>query len=100
MSQELRPVLLLHKEQEYCDRVVYLSGHAYKKCTFTRCTLVVRAEPFRMEHCTIESCVWHIDSVMHDRDGVERLRAMLCQIEKSVPQSRGVGEGTSQALPD
>ena len=84
MSKEPGAILVLHEGQKYSDQVVYLSGHAYKGCSFLRCTFIVRSEPFHMENSEMTSCAWHIDTLVHDKHGLARLRSLLDQIEKSL----------------
>ena len=88
-------VLVLHEGQIYEDKVVYLVGHAYRKCSFKRCTFVVREAPFVLEHCDIGGCAWHIDMVVHDENSLEHLKHMCSSIGDSLPRGRDDSEEAS-----
>ena len=83
--------LMFHKDTVFEDQVVYLSGHAYSKCTFRRCTLVVRDQPsVHLDSCSFDGCNWHLDLLVHDsvswQDLVNNLFPMIA---KSLPKVAG-----------
>ena len=88
------PILLLHKDVEFDDQVVYVTGNAYKACRFTRCCMVVKGLPFHMEECIFDSCVWHCDIVIHDDLQVKAMRDVLDMAGMSLPRAPGGADTT------
>src|SRR5258707_1065324 len=80
-------LLLQHRNVVFEDDTVYLSGHAYFNCTFIRCTLILRDSESHMEECVFNSCVWHIDWVLHDVEQFRMFQAILQFIESSLVRS-------------
>ena len=61
-------VLLRRENLTYRDQVVHTAGHAFVNCTFEGCTLVVREATSVLERCAFDSCVWHLDVMVTDRE--------------------------------
>ena len=80
------PLLLMHRDTVFEDDTVLLRGNAFVNCTFRRCTLVFRDGVSMLESCSFESCIWHIDYVVSDREEAEALVRMLGFIEQGLPQ--------------
>src|SRR5436309_1759709 len=77
--------LLVRENTTFTDDTLYLSGHAYVNCKFLRCTLIIRPGLSHIAKCHFDSCVWHIDAVIHDQTSLALLRDRLIPImEKSV----------------
>lgn len=83
----LRMVLLRHANMNFRDQVVYLTGHAYERCQFTRCTFVVQGTgETALIDCTFVGCVWHLDVMFHDQTQLEELeRTFIPMMRASVP---------------
>jgi hypothetical protein len=81
-------VLLLHENTSFDDQTVYATGHAYKGCVFTRCTIVMRGFPALFDRSTFIGCIWHLDFIIHDREQLGELRKMLdSAVIQSLPAS-------------
>jgi hypothetical protein len=51
------PVLLTkHEDRVFEDQFVPMTGHAYFRCRFVRCTFVWDGGPFAAHGCNIENC--------------------------------------------
>ncbi len=77
--------LLLHKDATFEDEVVYATGHAFVRCAFDRCTVVMAGFPFSFDTCTFDTCVWHLNIVIHDREQLATVRGLLATIEGALP---------------
>jgi hypothetical protein len=82
-------ILLTHKDLTRRDDTIYLTGHAYINCHFERCTLVLTGFPFACVGCSFADCVFHVNVVIHDRQGLENLRSFFAIIEGCL-QTTGV----------
>ncbi len=80
-------LLLRHADVSFADQVVYLTGHAYERCTFLRCTLVVQGTGnTALVECTFSACAWHLDVILHETRQLEDFEAnLLPMIRASVP---------------
>lgn len=79
----------MHEDATYEDAVVYVSGHAYKRCAFERCTFVVKGNiPCHFESCSFGGIVWHIDVLVHDKQEAANLIQLLEVVSGSIPQER------------
>lgn len=70
-------VLLRRENLTYREQVVYTAGHAFINCTFDGCTIVVREATGVLERCTFNSCVWHLDVFVTDRDHWAQLQNVI-----------------------
>lgn len=61
-------VLLRRENLTYRDQTVHTAGHAFVNCTFEGCTIVVREATGVLERCTFNSCVWHLDVFVSERN--------------------------------
>jgi hypothetical protein len=51
------------------DETIYLTGHAYIRCTFRRCTFVIRGLPFALIGCSFQRpCQWEFNFVLLMRE--------------------------------
>jgi hypothetical protein len=80
-------VLLTHRDVIFEDDVVLATGHAYFNCTFRRCTITIREGESFFHTCAFESCIWHIDMVIHDVQQLARFQNMIPLIESGLPRS-------------
>lgn len=65
MSSQLNPTLLTkHEDQVFQDQAVFLTGHAYIRCTFIRCTVVFNGLPILLDSSSFESCNWRLDCMV------------------------------------
>ena len=71
----------------FSDQVVYLTGHAYERCTFARCTMVVQGTGnTALVECSFVACAWHLDVILHETGQLEDFEAnLLPMIRASVP---------------
>jgi hypothetical protein len=79
--------LLRHDGLVFEDDAVHARGHAYFRCTFRRCTIIVRDGDTYWSECRFDSCVWHFDYVFDDIGQVQQIREMLPLIEVSLVRS-------------
>jgi hypothetical protein len=80
-------LLLRHSDLSFSDQVVYLTGHAYERCTFVRCTMVVQGTGnTALVECSFIACAWHLDVILHETGQLEDFEAnLLPMIRASVP---------------
>ena len=80
-------LLLRHSDVSFSDQVVYLTGHAYERCSFVRCTLVVQGTGnTALVECSFVACAWHLDVILHETGQLEDFEAnLLPMIRASVP---------------
>ena len=87
--ERARPVSLLlrHSDLSFSDQVVYLTGHAYERCRFVRCTMVVQGTGnTALVECSFIACAWHLDVILHETGQLEDFEAnLLPMIRASVP---------------
>jgi len=81
---------LFTSDREFESQTVYLSGHSYMNCKFSRCVLVVKDFNWGpMPNCEIEDCIWHLDLLIKDRQEWEFFVANQgAIISESLPQER------------
>ena len=80
--------LLLHKNTVFEDQVIFLADNAYIECTFKRCTFMFRETPSILDRCTFDSCVWHLDLLVSDRQAWARfVQNIVPMIGQSLPQT-------------
>ena len=81
-------LLLRHSDVSFSDQVVYLTGHAYERCTFVRCTMVVQGTGnTALVECSFVACAWHLDVILHETGQLEDFEAnLLPMIRASVPR--------------
>ena len=77
-------LLLAHEDLVIDDQVVYVTGHAYRRCKFNRCTFFIRDLHAIFEHCTFAGCVWHLDMIIHDPQQVPALQQLLQIVAQSL----------------
>jgi len=83
-------VFLVHENVVYEDQAVYLSGSSYFDCTFTRCTLIIKGPIGPLTGCTFDSCVWHLDMMVHDhRTWDSFVETLVPYIGRSLPRAPG-----------
>lgn len=58
----------IHRDAVFNHQTLHLTGHVYERCTFNACTLIYRGTPSVISACSFDSCVWHIDLLIHDPD--------------------------------
>src|SRR5881275_1889385 len=82
------PILLRHANLRFRDQVIYLTGHAYERCQFTRCTFVVQGTgTTALVQCEFEACVWHLDVMLYEGEQLADFeRTLLPMIRASLPQ--------------
>jgi len=78
-------ILLPHVKVEFEDCAIYATGNAYQQCDFSRCTIIVRDGPFLFAECKFFGCIWHIDTVIHDNQQLDRLNFVLELARQSIP---------------
>lgn len=61
MADEMQVHLTPHQDETFVAQTVFLSGHAYTRCKFDRCTLVVTNTPFVLSQNRISGCNWRIE---------------------------------------
>jgi hypothetical protein len=76
--------LLFHDDLVIDDQVVYVTGHAYRRCKFNRCTFYIRDLAAVFENCDFAGCAWHIDMVVHDPQQLRALQQLLQVIDMSL----------------
>jgi hypothetical protein len=86
------PCLLLHKDAVFEDQIVYIDGNAYLGCDFRRCTVFYRGGvttlggPGPEEQNRMDSCIWHLDVIIHDHDQLQGFMQFLEQaVKRSLP---------------
>ncbi|MFN0133676.1 MAG: hypothetical protein ACKVW3_14255 [Phycisphaerales bacterium] len=77
-----------HEDEEFVSQTVYLSGHAYRRCHFDRCTFVVTNMPFVMTENRIVACNWRIecDVLWGDPNTRSNLRRLLDAIDGAMDE--------------
>lgn len=60
---------LYHRDCQFEDQSIYVTGHTYAFCSFRRCTLILRELPTAaaFESCHFDSCIWQLS--LNVRDG-------------------------------
>lgn len=83
-------VLLKHENTVFEDQTVYATGNAYVGCTFRRCVLVaVSTADMVFDKCEFETCIWHLNVVIHDHKSCAAIEKLLGFIRQSVPTAKG-----------
>lgn len=83
----------------FVAQTVTMSGNAFRRCSFSRCTLIVRDLPFILEGCRFENCNWRIecDILWGEPNIRSRLRQILDLIDGAAdavgPQGNAPGPG-------
>src|SRR3954465_8282574 len=97
--------LLLHEDAHFENQVVYITGHAFKRCSFERCTFVFQGAPYVFSECSFGGVVWHFDLVIHDEiqlnvtlETLNVVRGALPKVggPPSSPQDNGAGEAVAE----
>lgn len=78
--------LLRHDQVIYEDQTVILTGQAFFGCEFHRCVLVLAGFPTHVEHCELDSCIWHINMVIHDPAQLSNLMETLTLARPGLPK--------------
>jgi hypothetical protein len=91
MSQQMPsipPQLTRHEDEEFVSQTIYLSGHAYLRCRFDRCTFVVTNVPFVLAGNHIIGCNWRIeyDILWGDPTTRSNLRRLLDAIDGALDE--------------
>jgi hypothetical protein len=76
--------LILHQDTVFEDDNIYLVGHAYYKCQFVRCRIVLRNGSSALQECGFVSCTWSIDLDLYDVRSLQILLAILPVIQGSL----------------
>lgn len=85
-------VILPHRGVTFSDQVVYVNGHAYVDCTFSRCTFVLRsgvAGPYFRGCDFLEGSAWHVDVLAHDGEQWTRLKRFLEYVDRTLVRPGG-----------
>jgi hypothetical protein len=85
---EVPPQLTPHADEEFVSQTIYLSGHAYLRCRFERCTFVVTNVPFVLAENRIVGCNWRIeyDVLWGDPGTRSNLRRLLDAIDGAMDE--------------
>ncbi len=77
-----------HEDETFTSQTVFLSGHAYIRCRFERCTLVVTNVPFVLAENRIAGCNWRIeyDVLWGDPQTRSNLRRLLDAIDGAMDE--------------
>jgi hypothetical protein len=91
MSVQIPPIppqLTRHEEEEFTSATIHLSGHAFIRCRFDRCTFVVTNVPFVLAANHIISCNWRIeyDILWGDPNTRSNLRRLLDAIDGAMDE--------------
>ena len=87
MENGPKKVVLYVNDKTFEDQTVYVSGHYYLDCTFKRCTMVLTSFDFLASGCTMDSCVWHIDALVHDHEEWDQfLHGLAIKILGALPR--------------
>jgi hypothetical protein len=79
--------LLAHRDVVFEHETVYLAGNAYIGCTFRCCTMIAREGPTHLDRCIFDSCVWHLDLIVHDAHAWEEfVQAVGPMIGRALPR--------------
>lgn len=83
MSKQPMPHLTPHEDETFVSQTLFLSGHAYHRCRFERCTMVVTNLPFVLSQNEVIGCNWHIeyDILAGDPNSRSNLRRLLDAID-------------------
>ena len=75
-------------DEEFVSQSIYLSGHAYLRCKFERCTFVVTNVPFVLAENRIAGCNWRIeyDVLCGDPNTRSNLRRLLDAIDGAMDE--------------
>lgn len=81
--------LILHEDVGFRGQTIYVTGHAYRRCTFEGCTLVMSGPTTGLfEGCGFSGCAWHLNIVVHDSEHWDAFMADTAPlITKSLPRS-------------
>ena len=62
--------MIPHEDLVFEDQSVYVSGCRYDRCTFRRCTLILKdlSAIGRLADCRFEQCAWYLNTIIADRD--------------------------------
>jgi len=56
-----------HRDVDFVDEVVFLTGHSYRQCNFRGCTFVYKGPPIDLAYNNFgNNCSFHIDVVLFD----------------------------------
>jgi hypothetical protein len=82
-QQPMQIPLTRHEDETFTSQAVYLSGHAYIRCRFERCTLIVTNMPFVLQQNQIVGCNWRVeyDILWGDPQSRSNLRRLLDAID-------------------
>jgi hypothetical protein len=77
-----------HQDEEFVSQTVYLSGHAFIRCKFERCTFIVTNTPFVLSQNRITGCNWRIecDILWGDPSSRSNLRRLLDVIDGALDE--------------
>jgi hypothetical protein len=80
--------LTRHEDEVFVSQTIYLSGHAYIRCRFDRCTFVVTNMPFILAHNQLAGCNWHIeyDILWNDPNTRSNLRRLIDAIDGAMDE--------------
>jgi hypothetical protein len=80
--------LTRHEDEEFVSQTIYLSGHAFIRCRFDRCTFVVTNMPFVLMHNQLAACNWHIeyDILWNDPNTRSNLRRLIDAIDGAMDE--------------
>jgi len=83
------------------NQTIYISGHAFVRCRFVACTLVLREAVYHMEGCTFERCNWHIDRMLlwGQPEPLKELKALIGLVEQNQIQHMNAANAESNAAP-
>jgi len=92
---EIPANLTPHVDEEFISETVFLSGHAYIRCKFERCTLIVTNVPFVLSQNRIAGCNWRIeyDVMWGDPNSRSNLRRLLDAIDGALDELGMPGGG-------
>ena len=76
-------ILVEHEKETFKSQTVWLSGHAYIGCKFSKCTVVVSSPHFMVKVCNFVACTWRFeyDLLEGDITARKRLRQLLDLID-------------------
>lgn len=81
--------LVLHRDMDFEDDVIYLDGHSYVNCGFSRCTFIYRGGISNFVGPRIESCVIVMDVTLYDLRGLEGAKQILQLAEAMLTKNAG-----------
>src|SRR5687767_9080110 len=88
-------LLTKHENQTFTNQTVYISGHAFIRCNFVACTLVLRERVYHLEDCSCDRCNWHVDCVLlwGSPESVRELKAGVSLLEQGLQQMQEQSQG-------